>query len=69
MRRFSLYRPGKIWYCGFYNAAIRRYLSGRSTGESERNAAMLFVAEWLSGGLPEPSQTVAKRWGGAFLSI
>ena len=54
MRRFSLYRRGQVWYCKLYNPAVKRYMSGRSTGESQRNAAMLVVAEWLSGGLPEP---------------
>jgi hypothetical protein len=53
MRRFCLYKRGRIWYCKLYNPAIKRYLGGRSTGEIQRDAALLIVAEWLSGGLPE----------------
>ena len=54
--RFSLYRRGSIWYVQFYNPLTRKYLSGRSTGESNRNAALLTVAEWLRDGLPEPAR-------------
>ena len=54
MRRFCLYKRGRIWYCKLYNSAIKRYLSGRSTGEIQRDAALLIVAKWLSGGLPDP---------------
>ncbi len=56
MRRFCLYRRGKVWYCKLYNPSTKRYLSGRSTGEIQRDAALLTVAEWLSGGVPEPKQ-------------
>ena len=56
MRRFCLYRRGKIWYCKLYNPATKSYLSGRSTGEMQRDATLLTVAEWLSGGVPEPKQ-------------
>ncbi len=54
--RFSLYRRGSVWYVQFYNPHTRKYLSGRSTGESNRNAALLIVAEWLRDGLPEPAR-------------
>ena len=54
--RFSLYRRGSVWYVQFYNPHTRKYLSGRSTGESNRNAALLTVAEWLRDGLPEPAR-------------
>jgi integrase len=53
MRRFSLYRRGKIWYVQLYNPQTRRYLSGRSTGETTRNAAVMVVSEWLRDGLPD----------------
>jgi hypothetical protein len=54
--RFSLYRRGKIWYVQFYNPQARKYLSGRSTGESNRNSAFLVVAEWLRSGVPDPAR-------------
>lgn len=58
MRRdgFSLYRRGRIWYVQFYNPNTRKYLSGRSTGESSRNAALLIVAQWIRDGLPDPAR-------------
>ena len=56
MRRFSLYRRGKIWYVKLYNQGPGGYLSGRSTGECDRNAALLVVAEWLRDGVPDPKQ-------------
>jgi len=54
MRRFSLYRRGKVWYAQLFNPETRRYTSGRSTGESSRNSAALVVADWLRDGIPEP---------------
>lgn len=53
MRRFSLYRRGKIYYCQFYNPKTGKYLSGRSTGQKSRNAATLVVYEWEQNGLPD----------------
>ena len=42
--QFSLHRRGGIWYVQFYNPQTHRYLTARSTGESNRNAALLTVA-------------------------
>ncbi len=56
MRRFSLYRRGRIWYVRLYNPKIKKYLSGRSTGETSRNAAALVASEWLRNGLPDPER-------------
>jgi len=53
VRRFSLYRRGKIFYCQFYNPETGKYLSGRSTGETNRNAATLAVYEWEQNGIPD----------------
>lgn len=52
MRRFSLYRRGKIWYCQFYNPKTKRYGTGKSTGETNRDAAVLTVGDWLRDGIP-----------------
>jgi len=57
VRRFSLYRRGKIFYCQFYNPKTGKYLSGRSTGQTNRNAAILVVYDWEQNGIPD--------WGGA----
>jgi integrase len=54
--RFSLFRRGSIWYVQFYNPQTQKYLSARSTGETNRNAALLIVAQWLRDGLPDPSR-------------
>ena len=53
MRRFSLYRRGRIWYAAFYNPTIKRYADARSTRETSRNSALLRAAEWDKWGIPE----------------
>jgi integrase len=55
-RRFSLYRRGRIWYVQLYNPTTRKFLSGRSTGEINRNAAAGVVVHWLEEGIPEPAR-------------
>jgi integrase len=54
MRRFSLYPRRKIFYVQFYNPTTRRYTRGRSTGQTNRDAAAAMAAEWLRNGIPEP---------------
>ncbi|MEX2442530.1 MAG: site-specific integrase [Alkalispirochaeta sp.] len=46
MRRFSLYKRGKYFYVQFFNEKTGKYLSGRSTGQTSRNAAVAAVLEW-----------------------
>jgi integrase len=53
MRRFSLYRRGRFWYVQFFNPETRKYLSGLSTGETNRTAAEHAVDEWLRTGVPQ----------------
>ena len=53
LRRFSLYRRGKVYYCQFYNPKTGKYISGRSTGQTNRNAATLVVYEWERNGVPD----------------
>jgi hypothetical protein len=56
MRRFSLFRRGRFWYLRLHNPTTRRYMTARSTGETQKNAALLVVAECLPGGVFEPKQ-------------
>ena len=53
MRRFSLYRRGRIWYAAFYNPTVKRYADARSTGETVRSAAVTVVDRWDREGMPE----------------
>ena len=53
MRRFSLYRRGRIWYAAFYNPTTKRYADAKSTRETSRNSALLRAAEWDKWGIPE----------------
>ncbi len=53
MRQFNLYRRGQIFYCRFKDETTGKWLSGISTGETERNAAMAQVAFWERFGIPE----------------
>jgi len=57
MRRFSLYRRGRIWYAQIFNPTTRKYLPGRATGESDRRAAEHVADDWLRDGIPEPGGT------------
>jgi hypothetical protein len=54
MRRFSLYRRGRVWYAQIFNPLTRKYLPGRPTGESDRRAAEHVADDWLRDGIPEP---------------
>ena len=53
MRRFSLYKRGRIWYAQVYNPATKKYLPSKLTGESDRRAAEHVVDDWLRDGIPE----------------
>ena len=56
MRRFSLSRRGRVWYVRLHNPKTRRYTTARSTGEVQKNAALLVVAEWTRDGVPNPGR-------------
>jgi hypothetical protein len=66
MRRFSLYRRGRFYYCQFYNQKTGKYLSGRSTKQESRNAATLVVYDWLRNGIPEPGSGVQRSASRSF---
>jgi len=46
MRRFSLYKRGKYFYVQFRNDETGKYLSGKSTGCTNRNEAIVRVLNW-----------------------
>jgi hypothetical protein len=52
MRRFSLYKRGRIWYAQLSNPATGKCLSVRPTGESDRRAAEHVADDWARDGLP-----------------
>ncbi len=56
MRRFSLYRRGRVFYVQFWNQQARCYASGISTRQLTRNAALATVATWQTSGI-EPRAT------------
>ncbi len=66
MRRFSLYKRGRIWYAQIYNPTTRKYLSGRPTGESDRRAAEHVADDWLRDGIPEPGGKQRRPTADAF---
>ena len=51
MRRFSLFRRGQVWYVRLHNPMTNRYTTARSTGEFQKNAALLVVAERIRDGV------------------
>jgi hypothetical protein len=56
MRRFSLFRRGRVWYVRLHNPKTNRYTTARSTGEVQKNSALLIVAEWMRDGVPDPKR-------------
>ena len=57
MRRFSLYKRGRVWYAQLFNPATRKYLPGRPTGETDRRAAEHVADDWLRDGIPTKGET------------
>jgi integrase len=53
MRRFSLFRRGRIWYVQFFNTKKKKYDSRISTRQTDRNAALLLIAQWEREGIPQ----------------
>ncbi|MDA3947607.1 MAG: tyrosine-type recombinase/integrase [Spirochaeta sp.] len=58
MRRFSLYRRGKYFYCRFWNQTTHCYTNAISTQKENRNEAIAQVVEWEAKRLPGKDQTV-----------
>jgi len=46
MRRFSLYRRGKIFYVRYWDEKTQSYTSGKSTRETDEHAAMATAVYW-----------------------
>ena len=51
-RKYYLHQRNGIFYAELVDQTTGRKLSARSTGEADRDAALLKVAEWLRDGLP-----------------
>jgi hypothetical protein len=66
MRRFSLYKRGRIWYAQVFNPATKKYLTGMPTGESDCRAAEHVVDDWLRDGIPEPGGKHRRPFAEAF---
>lgn len=56
MRRFSLYKRGKYFYVQFLNEETGKYLSGKSTGCTNRNEAVARVLNWVE----EPTHRIGR---------
>ena len=50
--RFSLHKRNGKFYAQLYSEELRRYLTARCTGTTNRNDAMLTVSEWMRDGWP-----------------
>jgi hypothetical protein len=55
VRRFNLYRRGKIYYVRYWDEKTQSYASGKSTGETDERAAMATAAHWDKYGFPDGS--------------
>lgn len=52
MRRFSLHKRGSRYYVQFWNPSTKKYTTARSTGVTNKNAAVGVVMRWLDKGIP-----------------
>jgi integrase len=51
MRRYSLSQRGSIWYAQIKNPKTKKYLTARSTGQTDRDEAIAIVIDWLRNGI------------------
>ena len=63
MRRFSLYRRGRIWYAQLYNPKTRRYTSGGPQGKAPGMKHHSWWPDGCSTESPSPGATSATQWG------
>jgi len=52
MRRYYLHTRNNVFYAELVNPETGKRLTARSTGKTERDDAMLVVAQWLRDGIP-----------------
>lgn len=53
MRRFSIFLRVNYYNAQIKNPITGRYLSAKSTGQTDESEALLVVADWLKDGFPE----------------
>jgi len=58
--QWSMYRRNGIYYAQIKNEQTGKYLSGRSTGKTNKQDAVIVVAGWLRDGIPEPGEPTRK---------
>jgi hypothetical protein len=51
-RKFYMYKRGDVFYVCLVNQETGLPMNARSTGERDRNAALIGVSGWLRDGLP-----------------
>jgi hypothetical protein len=51
-RKFYMHKRGGVFYACLVNQESGLPMSARSTGEKERDAALIVVSGWLRDGLP-----------------
>lgn len=52
MRRYYLHTRNKVFYAELVNPETGKRLTARSTGKTERDEALLVIAQWLQDGVP-----------------
>lgn len=53
MRRWTIYKRGRIYYVQFFNPETQKYLSARSTRAEDKSEAILIFARWLNEDIPD----------------
>jgi hypothetical protein len=59
-RKFYLHRRGGVFYVCLVNQETGLAMSARSTGERDRDAALIVVSGWLRDGLPDGERRKAE---------
>ncbi len=62
MKRYSLSKRGRIWYAQLKNSHTKKFMSARSTGQTDYDEALLVVVDWLKNGMAE-EKTIQEEIG------
>jgi integrase len=66
-RKFYLHKRAGVFYACLVNQETGLAMSARSTGERDRDAALIVVSGWLRDGLPDKGGE--RRWGAAAFDL
>ncbi len=66
--QYSIHRRGGFFYVQFKNPETREWSTPKSTGTSDRNTALLIIAEWMRDGVPVEKTDTRRNLADIFTS-